>query len=395
MFYIIIVLIAIFVLLLVIDFKLGQAKHRKNPRTLPIVKTTGNYKLYTNGSALYEELFQNIADAEHQVDVYFFLVDEDYISSNFLDVLKAKASEGVPVRLMTDRLGGYKINKNRRKELRAAGVTFHFAETPGFPCFFYQINRRNHRKITVIDGKIGFVGGFNIGKNYIGESAKFGDWRDYHLRLTGPVVTELHNVLLDDWFLATGETNDPFPAPQQEGDYELRVVATDGVELEDEFDKMIQSAAHEILIGTPYFIPTARLQHSLIESIKKGVTLHIMIPMKADHPFVKPAAIPYLEELYRAGAKIHFFDAGFYHSKVIMIDGRLADIGTANFDRRSLFLNKEVNTYVYDEAFISDLRKAYFEDAADTIPFDDHWLKRRSLTTRVNQRIAVFLRPFL
>lgn len=395
MFVTIILFVILFVLLLFIDFKLGRAQHRKNPRTLPLQKTTGNYKLYKNGSVLYEEMFQNIADAKEQVDVYFYLIDRDYISENFLEVLKNKARNGVPVRLLVDRLAGYKINKKVRKELKEAGVEFHFAETPGFPFFFYRLNRRNHRKITVIDGKIGFVGGFNIGKNYIGESAKFGDWRDYHLRLTGPVVSNIHKIMLDDWYLATGEQIEHLPPTEQEGDYKLRILATDGVELEDEFDQMIQSANHEILIGTPYFIPTDRLQNSLKIAIKKGIDLNIMIPMKADHPFVKPAAIPYLQELYRLGANIHLFDAGFYHSKVIMIDGQFADIGTANFDRRSLFLNKEVNTYVYDEAFIGDLRKAYLEDVADAIPFDDHWLKQRSLTTRLNQKIATLLRPLL
>ncbi|SFK14435.1 cardiolipin synthase [Halobacillus dabanensis] len=395
MFVTFILLIILLILLLFIDFKLGRAKHRKNPRTLPSQQATGNYKLFKNGSVLFEELFQNIADAEKQVDVYFFLIDRDYISENFLEILKNKARNGVSVRLLVDRIGGYKINKKAREDLKEAGVEFHFAETPGFPFFFYRFNRRNHRKITVIDGKISYVGGFNIGKNYIGESAKFGNWRDYHLRLTGPVVSDMHKILLDDWYLATGEQIDHCPPPKEEGNYKLRIIPTDGVELEGEFDHIIQSAKQEILIGTPYFIPTDRLQNSLKTAIKKGVNLIIMVPMKADHPFVKPAAIPYLEELYRLGAKIYLFDAGFYHSKVIMVDGQFADIGTANFDRRSLFLNKEVNTYVYDEAFIGELKKGYMEDVADAIPFDDHWLNQRSLTTRLNQKIAILLRPFL
>ncbi|MYL49536.1 cardiolipin synthase [Halobacillus litoralis] len=390
----IILFIILFVFLLFIDFKMGRAAHRKKPRPLPLPETRGNYKLYKNGSVLYEQMFQEISEAEKQVDVYFYLIDNDYISENFLDVLKNKARNGVPVRLLVDRLGGYKINKAARKKLKDAGVAFYFAETPRFPFFFYRLNRRNHRKITVIDGKVGYLGGFNIGKNYIGESAKFGDWRDYHLRLTGPVVSQIHKVMLDDWYLASGEKLPPCE-PSDDGEYKMNILATDGVELEKEFAKMIHSAQKEILIGTPYFIPTPRLQHDLKQAIDRGVELHIMIPMKADHPFVKPAAIPYLKELYHKGATIRLFDAGFYHSKIIVIDGTFADIGTANFDRRSFFLNKEVNTYVYDEDFISDLRAAYFEDAADAIAFDEHWLKRRSFTTRLNQRIAVLLRPFL
>lgn len=390
----IILFIILLLFLLFVDFKMGRAKHEKTHRPLPLPETRGNYKLYKNGSVLFEQMFQEISEAKKQVDVYFYLIDNDYISENFLDVLKNKARNGVPVRLLVDRLGGYKLNKSTRKKLKDAGVAFYFAETPGFPFFFYRLNRRNHRKITVIDGKVGYVGGFNIGKNYIGETAKFGVWRDYHLRLTGPVVSEIHKVMLDDWYLASGETLSPC-APSEDGDYKMNIMATDGVELEEEFAKIITSAKKEILIGTPYFIPTAKLQNDIKQAIDRGVDLHIMVPMKADHPFVKPAAIPYLKDLYLKGASIYLFDAGFYHSKVIMVDGTFADIGTANFDRRSLFLNKEVNTYVYDKEFISDLRTAYFEDADDAIAFDEHWLKRRSLTTRLNQRIAVLLRPFL
>ncbi|SEH46091.1 cardiolipin synthase [Halobacillus karajensis] len=390
----IILFILLIFLLLYMDIKMGRANHLKQTRTLLFPKTTGDYQLYKNGSVLYEEMFQEIAGATSQVDICLFLIDNDPFSDQFLEILKNKARNGVPVRLLIDRLGGYKLNKKRQKELQEAGVKFYFAEPPGFPFFFYKMNRRNHRKITVIDGKIGYTGGFNIGKNYIGESAKFGEWRDYHLRLTGSVVSQIHKVFLDDWYLASGESSPPCEPPE-DGDYKLNVVATDGVELEGKFEKMITSAQDEILIGTPYFIPTERLQKGLLQAIERGVNLHVLVPMKADHPFVKPAAIPYLKELYDNGATIRLFDAGFYHSKVIMIDQKVADIGTANFDRRSFFLNKEVNLYVFDEAFIKDLRKAYFEDADDALPFDEHWLKHRSMTTRFNQRIAVFLRPFL
>ncbi|MCA1020882.1 cardiolipin synthase [Halobacillus litoralis] len=396
MFYIILLLLAvILIFLLFLDFKFGRSRHHKQARTIPLEETTGSYHLYKNGSRLYEQLFRDISEAEKQVDVYFFLIENDYIAENFLQVLKNKAAEGVPVRLMGDRVASFKITKKRREALEAAGVRFAFAETPGFPYFFYRLHRRNHRKITVIDGKIGYVGGFNIGKAYIGETSKFGDWRDYHIRSFGPVVHQLHTIFLDDWYLATGEKDAPLPPTETEHPYRMRVVATDGVELEQEFRKMIDSAEREILIGTPYFIPTPTLQDALKTALKRNVSIHIMIPMKADHPFVKEAAVPYLKELKEAGADIRFFDAGFYHSKVIMIDGQFADIGTANFDRRSFFLNKEINTYVYDEAFIEDLRDFYFEDVADAVPFDDRWLKKRSLGTRINQKIAVLLRPFL
>lgn len=393
-FTIFVFIIFIFILLLFLDFKMGRKDHQKKIRTLQFKKTKADYKLYKDGSPMYEDLFQDIANATKQVDVYFYLIDNDYISHEFLQVLKNKAEEGIPVRLLADRLGSFKINKKIRRDLRQSGIDFHFAEKLGFPYFFYRSQRRNHRKIAIIDGEISFVGGFNIGKNYIGESPTFRDWRDYHLRLKGPVVEELHEVFLDDWYLATGEKDTPLKNNIQ-AKHDVRVIATDGAGLENEMLEMIESAEKEILIGTPYFIPTPTLLQALESALERGVEIHIMIPNKKDHPLVKEAGLPYLVKLCTKGAKVGFFDAGFYHAKVVMVDGRLADIGTANFDRRSLFLNKEVNLFVFNEKFIHDLRDMYFKDFEDAIPLDDQWLRKRTFQTKVYEFFAVLLRPFL
>ncbi|UOQ94989.1 cardiolipin synthase [Halobacillus shinanisalinarum] len=390
----ILICIVILLLLIILDFKLGRKSHKNNARTLPFTETTGDYRLYKNGAPFFEDLFQEISEAQVQVDIFFYLISSDQAGRDFLQVLKNKAREGVPVRLLTDRLGGYQMSKSIRNDLKSAGVQFYFSAVPGFPYFFYKLNRRNHRKTTVIDGKIAYAGGFNIGRNYLGENPKFGDWRDYHLRLTGPVVTELHDVFLDDWYGASGEKHNPI-INHDEGKHSLKIVPTDGMKLEGEFLKVIESAKREILIGTPYFIPTKKLMDAFKHALERGVTLQIMVPLKADHPFVKEAAIPYLEQLYRLGTQICLYDAGFYHSKVMIIDQSIADIGTANFDQRSFFLNKEVNTFVYDEAFISDLRQSYMDDARNAIPFDEEWLAQRSLATKINVQIAKLLRPIL
>ncbi|MFD2922905.1 cardiolipin synthase [Halobacillus naozhouensis] len=387
-------IIIVIYLLIVLDFKLGRRNHQNHAQHLPFKETTADYHLYKNGSPLFEDLFQEISEAQQQVDIYFYLISNDRSGRDFLEILKKKASEGVLVRLMTDRLGGYQLSKQIRGELAEAGVQFHFAAIPGFPYFFYKLNHRNHRKITVIDGEIAYVGGFNIGDNYLGKNPKFGDWRDYHLRLTGPAVSELHHIFLDDWYRATGEKHSPL-VTNKEAKHSVKVVATDGAKLEDEFLRMIQRADQEILIGTPYFIPTEKLMIALKQALQRGVSLQIMAPLKSDHPFVKEAAIPYLDQLFHAGAKICLYDDGFYHSKVMIVDQNIADIGTANFDRRSFFLNKEVNTFVYDNVFISDLRKAYMEDAQNAIAFNEEWLSQRSLATKITIQIAKVLRPIL
>ncbi|MCA1010931.1 cardiolipin synthase [Halobacillus halophilus] len=391
---IILISITTFILLLIADFKMGQISHNKTGNPINIVKTHGQYELFSEGLTLFESFFQDITDAKVRVDISFFIIDQDELGRNFLDLLKKKAQEGVAVRLLGDRLGCYQINKQIRNELKEAGVHFAFAEKPGFPLFFYHLNRRNHRKITVIDGKVAYIGGFNVGSNYTGHNPKFGDWRDYHLRYTGEVVEKLHAVFIKDWEESTGEKLTVINTNHSEGK-KVCVVATDGIGVTEEFKRMIHSASKEIIIGTPYFIPTPELLQSLKNALKNGIELHILVPMKSDHPFVKEAGIVFLNELYQRGAQIKFFDAGFYHSKVFIVDGEFADIGTANFDRRSFFLNKEVNTYVYDKTFIAAVREDYFQDMKDAILFDESWLKNRSLSTKINEKIAATLRPLL
>ncbi|SFF75641.1 cardiolipin synthase [Halobacillus alkaliphilus] len=391
---IILISITTFILLLITDFKMGQISHKKTGNPINIVKTHGQYELFSNGLTLFEAFFQDIAEAKVRVDISFFLIDQDEISRKFLDILKKKAQEGVPVHLLGDRLGCYLINKKTRNELKEAGVHFAFAEKPRFPYFFYHLNRRNHRKIAVIDGKAAYIGGFNVGSNYIGHNPKFGDWRDYHMRYTGAVVGKLHAVFIKDWYASTGKKLTPINTKHAEGK-KVCVIDSDGIGVAEEFNRLIQSAAKEIIVGTPYFIPTPELLQSFKTSLKNGIELYIMVPMKSDHPFVKEAGIFFLNELYQRGAHIKFFDAGFYHSKVFIVDGEFADIGTANFDRRSFFLNKEVNTYVYDKTFIAAVRKDYFQDMKDAVSFDESWLNNRSLSTRINEKIAAMLRPLL
>ncbi|WP_431803006.1 cardiolipin synthase [Halobacillus andaensis] len=390
----VLIVIIFLILLLVIDFKLGRRDHLAKQRFLPFDLTTGNYQLYKNGSPLYEDLCQDIANAKHHVDVFFYVINIDKAGRMLLDSLKKKAREGAEVRLLGDRLGCYQINKKVRQELEEAGVQFKFAEVPKFPFLFYKINRRNHRKIAVIDGKIGYFGGYNVGRVYMGDSSYFQDWRDYHLRVTGPVVADLHKTFLDDWGLAAKEADEPYIL-NREAEHTVRIVATDGGELEDDLFEMIQNARVEILIGTPYFIPTEMLLAALKEAIDRGVKVHLMIPMKPDHPLVKEAGLPFMYELYRHGGSVNFFDAGFYHAKLMLVDRTFAYLGTSNFDRRSFFLNKEVNMYIYEDEFVEDLRNAYMDDVKDARALDEEWIARRGLSVKIKEQIAKLFRPIL
>ncbi|SEA70812.1 cardiolipin synthase [Thalassobacillus cyri] len=390
----IIAVLIIIILLILLDFVSGRQNHKKNLRKLTFTETSGSYRLFQSGNRLFEALFTDIKNAETHIDILFFIVKQDETSQRFYKLLQQKAQEGVVVRLMVDRLGGFRINKSLREQLENSGIQFQFAAKPQFPFFIYKLNRRNHRKIVVIDGKIGYVGGYNVADEYVGKDAEMGDWRDYHLRMTGEVVTQLHAVFLDDWFLNTKEKL--FPAKAHErGAHVLKVLPTEYGELEEVLVKKFSTAKQEILLGSPYFIPSRKMMDALLQAIQRGVTIKLLCPLKSDHPFVKEGGIPFYEELYRAGGEVRLYDAGFYHAKVFIIDKEFCDLGTSNLDLRSLFLNKEINIFFYDKEFIHDMRKRFLQDFAEGIPFDDNWLASRSIGTKINIKIARLIRPIL
>ncbi|QHE53859.1 cardiolipin synthase [Pontibacillus sp. HMF3514] len=392
---IIICALILFIAFILIDFKLGKRNHLKHLRFLDFTRTSGDYQLYTAGDPLFRDMFEDIRYAKQEINMIFFIVKTDPISQELMSLLKQKAEEGVKVRFMLDRIGGFRITPKIIKDLEQSGVEFSFCAKPKFPYLFYRTQRRNHRKITVVDGDTGYVGGFNVGKEYLGKDAELGNWRDYHLRLTGPVVHDLLTTFFDDWYLATKQTTSPKLPTNTTGDKDIEIAATDGGQLEDVFLTLIDEAEEEIFIGTPYFIPSERLFQALLRALKRGVDIKVIAPMKADHLLVKEAGIPYMDRLTRAGGEVYLFDMGFYHAKVIIVDKQLCDIGTANFDRRSLFLNKEVNTLIFNSRFVVDLRLAFLRDVQDSERFNDHADKHFNFGTKIRTGIAYFFRPLL
>lgn len=225
------------------------------------------------------------------------------------------------------------------------------------------MQKRNHRKITVIDGKIGYIGGFNIAEEYLGKKAKFGNWEDYHLRMIGEGVHDLQTLFASDLKRNTGIElgSDVWPKLQQ-GTISHKIYATDGYSLENIYLANIAQAKNRLTVCTPYYIPSKPLQEALINARKNGVSVRIIVPMKSDHPLVREAAFTYYSELLDAGCLIYRYYQGFYHVKALIIDDHLSIIGTANFDKRSLFLNEEVNVEIDDEAFTSEVYATIEED---------------------------------
>ncbi len=343
---------------LFMDFNIGKFFHNRWKKEHFYEKKHSDIHFFMDGHTLFADYFQKIKEATHHIHILFYIVRNDKMSNQFFSLLEEKAKAGVEVRLLVDWIGSIFLSRKSIRRLKSHGVQFAYASKLKLPFLFYRLNVRNHRKITVIDGHTSYVGGFNVGKEYMGEDEKFGEWRDYHVRITGEGAVDLQRQFSFDWYEATKERlSDDYFKEMYKGRYEHCFQATDGAGLQNHYIGLIKRAKKELIIGSPYFIPGKKVMNALLQSAKSGVDIKIIVPKKPDHPFVKEASIPYLHRLSKSGCHIYEFQNGFYHAKVIVVDDILCDIGTANFDKRSLFLNKEMNCYIYDKQFIHEVKQ--------------------------------------
>ena len=328
--------------------------------------------MYSDGKEFFEALLKSLNKAKKSINIEFYIFKNDDIGTKILDILEEKAKNGVEVRLLYDSVGSRLLNRDVLKKLRAVGgKTGEF-----FPSWLKFINLnmnfRNHRKIVVIDNKIGFVGGFNVGDEYLGKDKKFGYWRDTHIKFKGSAVKDLNLRFLADWRYATKEEVDLSHVLEisdeniGEPNTGMQIVSS-GPNLNDRYEiklaylKMIQRAKKYLYIQSPYLIIDKSIADSLKLASASGVDVRIMIPGKGDHPFVYWANLVYAGELLEYGVKIYHYDKNaFLHAKTIVIDDEICSIGTANMDTRSFELNFEVNAFIYSET-ISKQQKGEFE----------------------------------
>ncbi|KWU67212.1 cardiolipin synthase [Bacillus mycoides] len=381
-----------------IDLSYGRIVHLKRVRSRSFPLRQSDFRLYTYGNGLYDALFTDIKQAKHHVHVLFFIVKNDDISRTFLKLLIDKAQEGIEVRLLLDRFGSHYLSKEAIYSLQKHGVSFSFCHKVKFPFPFFSANQRNHRKITVIDGKIGYIGGFNIGEEYLGHNQRLGLWRDYHLRLTGEGIQDLQKQFLHDWLDDTDQnlldSSLYFPM-QQPGTILHRFIPTDGAYLQNTFLHLIESAKKELFIGTPYFIPGKKIMNALLKARKRGVQITILVPQKADHALVREAKFPYCRKLIQAGCNIYAFQQGFFHAKIIIVDDHTCDIGTANFDMRSIYINHEINCLLYDKHFIQEVKRKFEEDLERSLLLSFEDVNPLSIIDRGKEWIGTILAFFL
>ena len=334
-------------------------------------------QLFFDGKELFNEILDSLKKAEKSINIQFYIFKNDEIGSEILNILKEKAKSGVEVRLLYDSIGSRSLTKRKLKDVIDVGVKV----GEFFPALLRLINInmnfRNHRKIIVIDDKIGFVGGFNVGDEYLGKDPKFGYWRDTHIKFEGDTVKDLNLRFLADWRYATKEDinltsnlkniNNHIPGSTY-SKCGMQILSSgpnpyNRYEIKWSYLEMIQKAKNYIYIQSPYLILDDSISDSLKLASISGVDVKIMIPGKGDHPFIYWANLAYAGDLLNYGIKIYHYDKNaFIHSKTVVIDDKVCSIGTANMDTRSFQLNFEVNALIYSEEIAKKQYKQFEKD---------------------------------
>lgn len=369
-----------------------------------VLSEDNSVELFTDGKEKFIQLFKDIEESIDHIHLQYYIIKKDPLGKKLMEALVKKAKEGVKVRVLYDGFGSRGLTKQFFKELRAAGgevaVFFPFI----FLFINLRLNFRNHRKLVIIDGKTGYLGGFNVGNEYLGLDSKYGYWRDTHLSIQGTAVHAIQSRFILDWNQASHNnkiTYQPnyFPDPISNSDVGIQIVSSgpdsNCEHIKNGYIKMISLAKKSVLIQTPYFIPDKSLMDALLIACFSGIDVRIMIPNKPDHMGVYWATFSFIGQLLMAGAKVYIYENGFIHAKTIVVDNEIASIGSANFDVRSFKLDFEVNAFLYDEGIAQRLTNAFLADVKVSRELTIKQYQKRPQIIRFKESIFRLFSPIL
>ena len=356
---------------------------------------------FTTGNDMLQSLLCELQKARHHIHLEFYIFEDDSVGRLVRDLLIAKAREGVEVRVIYDDVGCWHVPHLFFEEMRAAGVEVRSFLKVLFPLFTSKVNYRNHRKIVVIDGCVGFVGGMNLAERYT-KGVAWGIWRDTHVLLEGKAVYGLQSAFLLDWYFVdrTLLTNSLyFPKIEASGGSLVQVVTSDPVgpwkEIMQGLILAITSARSYFYIQTPYFLPTEQVLNAMQIAALSGVDVRLMLPLRADNRITHLGSHSYLADVLRAGVKVYFYKPGFLHSKLMVSDDMLSTIGSTNVDFRSFEHNFEVNAFVYGEQTAVQMKAIFLEDQRNCNPvYLKNW-KKRPWHRKALESVVRLLAPLL
>ena len=332
--------------------------------------TTGNkVKILNNAEITFQEIFDAIRRAKNHIHLEYYIIDNDITGNRLKQLLIKKSSEGVEVRVIIDDVGSWGLKKPFLKELTDAGIEIYPFMKVRFPRLTSKLNYRNHRKIAVIDGEIGFTGGINFADRYLMGAKGIGPWRDTHLKIVGDAVASLQVIFAADWFFVSGQdlnTNKYYrPFTDEEG-IPMQISASgpdsDWESIGQALFTIITGAKKSVYITTPYLIPPLSIVAALETAALGGIDVRIIIPEKSDARISKWCSFSFVQGLLEAGVRMYFYREGFIHSKLLLADSEISSVGTTNLDFRSIETNFEVNAFIYDEKLTQKLEHYFKED---------------------------------
>ncbi len=337
-------------------------------------------KIYTDGYSFFHALLKEIASAKDHIHLDMYIFEDDALGNMVRDALVAKVREGVEVRLIYDDVGCWNVSNRFFERMREEGIEVAPFLPVRFPSFTSKVNYRNHRKMIVIDGRAGFIGGMNIALRYV-KGTKSQPWRDTMLQITGSGVYSLQKAFLVDWYfvdrnLISNRKYYPHPTEESSHNESLLQIVTSGPdtpypEIMQGYVRMILAAKKYIFIETPYFLPTDPVLFALKTAAAGGVDVRILVPLRSDTKFVEWAGRSYLREMVKAGVSVSYYKAGFLHSKMIVCDDAICSCGSTNVDFRSFENNFESNAFIYDSKVAIAMRDMFLEDTSQSLLFTD------------------------
>ncbi len=368
----------------------------------PFPFTAGNkVELLINGQQTYQEMLQAIAEAKDYILLQSYIINNDRVGNEFKEALIAKAKQGVRISLLYDKIGSRKLSRNYLKSLRNYGVRVSGFGSTRRKGNRFQINFRNHRKILIIDGQIAFMGGLNIGDEYLGKNPRFGLWRDTHLKIRGAAVQCLQSIFLGDWYWVTKEIPQVCWQVQElkTCNQTVLILPTGPADRLDNcnlfFLSLIARSQSRLWIASPYFVPNNSILNALKLAALRGVDVRIILPNRPDYLTAYLCSFSYYTELGAVGIKLYRYRSGFMHQKVILVDDDIAGVGTVNLDNRSFFLNFEVMTFSIDSHFIQSIEIMLQKDLNVSRAIDLHTYQQKPFWFKLAARVSRLLAPIL
>ena len=356
--------------------------------------------LLVDGDATFDSILKGIDAAKSYILFQFFIVKDDELGRRVKKHLIAKAKEGIQIYFLYDEVGSHDLPESYKDELRAAGIEVFDFHTRKGPRNRFQINFRNHRKVVVVDGKVSWIGGHNVGDEYLGKDPKFGHWRDTHIRLEGPATISVQISFAEDWNWAAGKPIPELvwtPTPAPAGNQTVLIVPSGPADKLETATLMflhaINSAKKRLWIASPYFVPDDAILSALQLAGLRGVDVRILIPDTADHLLVYMAAFSYFDDASKTGVRFFRYIDGFLHQKVMLIDDTTATVGTANFDNRSFRLNFEITGIVIDPVFVAEVEQMLETDFAHSREMTRADVDDRSFGFKLGSRLARLTSP--